>query len=150
MNVAFPDLSRSSASLFVRSIVERYLRETFGGEGKYRPSIRLVKRTTAIDTCLRKCSLACRTIGHVHINPSARQETRNSTFLPRCHLSMATFYVTRRLRDPTRLTRLVFLFLFFLHFFLSFTHDRFTHERGTPLIFNATTIRMVVNPENVY
>lgn len=72
-------------------------------------------------------SLIRRTIGHVCINSTARQETRNSTFLPRCHLSVAAFYVTKRLRDLDASDVSFFffsLFLLFLPFPWSFSGTR--------------------------
>lgn len=85
-------------------------------------------------------SLTRRTIGHVRINPAARQETRNSTFLPRCHLSVAAFYVTRRLRDLDGSGCPVFL-LFSLSlspFFYFFLFSR--SFRRIRVIFNAPTL----------
>jgi len=69
-------------------------------------------------------SLICRTIGHVRINPTVRQETRNSTFLPRCHLSVAAFYVTRRLRDLDASSVSFFFFSLFFFFYLFLFRDR--------------------------
>lgn len=113
-------------------------RETSGREGKCRPSKRLAKRTTAIDRRLRKRSLAYSSNdrAHVRINPAVRQETRNSTFLLRCHLSVAAFYVTRRLRDLDAADIPFFFFsLFFFYFF------RFSRSfRRAHAIFNAPTL----------